>query len=85
MVYQAEYTPQGNRKSATEALILSNNVHEEDVANYRMERKQRSQQGEPEESRDSERVFCGEIWAQRSACFFGAPEEASLCNWLFIC
>ena len=32
MVYQAEYPPQGNCKSVIEALIVANNVHEEDVS-----------------------------------------------------
>ena len=31
MVYQADYAPQGNCKSVTEALIMVNNMHEEDV------------------------------------------------------
>ena len=36
IVYQAEYPPQGNCKSVMEALIMANNVHEEDVSSHKV-------------------------------------------------
>ena len=37
VVYQAEYPPQGNCKSVIEALIMANNVHQEDLNSHKME------------------------------------------------
>ena len=37
MVYQAEYPPQGNFLSVIEALIMANNVHEQDVSSHKVE------------------------------------------------
>ena len=31
VVYQAEYAPQGNCESVIEALMMANNVHEDDA------------------------------------------------------
>ena len=36
MVHQTEYPLQGNCKSVIEALIVANNVHEEDVFSHRV-------------------------------------------------
>ena len=41
MFCQAEYPPQGNCKSVTDALMMANNVHEEDVRYQKVGRHRR--------------------------------------------